>query len=104
MKQLISILSVFAASVTPSAVAQSDSPIIREGRYWVRTFSGSIASAGVDRLRVDTIGSVALWGEAADRAVYTLKAKVQARNAREAEALLRQFEVKIRQEGQTSHL
>ncbi len=104
MKQLISILSVLAASVTPLAVAQSDSPVTREGRFWVRSFTGSIASAGMDRLRVETVGGVALWGEAGDHAVYTLKARVQARNAREADALLRQFEVKTKREGQTSYL
>ena len=103
MKQLVSISLAFGLSVTPLAVAQSESPATREGRYWVRTFTGSIAPA-MERLRLDTVGSVVLRGAAGGSATYTLKARVRARDAREAEALLRQFEVKTRKQGQWSYL
>src|SRR5579864_1422814 len=103
MKQFVSLSLAFGLSVTPLAVAQSESPATREGRYWVRTFTGSIAPA-MERFRLDTVGSVVLRGAAGGSATYTLKARVRARDAREAEALLRQFEVKTRKEGQWSYL
>src|SRR5690349_3446446 len=100
MQQFVSISLMFGLCVTPLALAQSEAPVIREGRYWVRTYTGSISSPGMERLRLDTVGSVVLRGESTDRVVYTLKARVRARDARDAEALLRQFDVKTRTHGQ----
>ena len=103
MRRFVSISLAFGLSATTAAVAQSESPITREGRYWARTFTGTIAPS-MGRFRLDTVGSVVMRGDTGDRAVYTLKARVQARDAREAEMLLRQFEVKTRKEGQWSYL
>ena len=104
MKQFVSISLAFGLGVTPIAVAQSESPITREGRYWVRTFTGSISSPGMERFRLDTVGSVVLRGDAQDHAVYKLKARVRAGNASDAEALLRQFDVKTRTHGPWAYL
>jgi hypothetical protein len=104
MKQFVSISLAFGLSVTPIAVAQSESPITREGRYWVRTFTGSISAPGIERFRLDTVGSVVLRGDAQDHAVYKLKARVRAGNAGDAEALLRQFDVKTRTHGPWAYL
>jgi len=99
MKQLVSISLAFGLSVTPLAVAQSESPITREGRYWVRSFRGSISTPAMARFRLDTVGGVVLRGESTDHVTFTLKARVRAGNARDAEALLRQFDVKTRTQG-----
>ncbi len=92
MKQFVSISLAFGLGVAPLAVAQSESPITHEGRYWVRTFTGSISSPAMERFRLDTVGNVVVRGDDQDHAVYKLKARVRARDARDAEALLRQFE------------
>jgi hypothetical protein len=104
MKPFASIFLAFAASLTPVAIAQSESPITHEGHYWVRTFTGSISLPAMERFRLDTVGSVALLGDAQDRAVYTLKARVRARDLREAEVLLRQFDIKSRTQGAWAYL
>ena len=96
MKQFVSCSLVFVLSVAPVALAQNESPVSREGRYWVRTFKGSISARAIERLRIETVGNVVLRGEPVERTTYTLKARVRARDAREAAALLRQFEVKTR--------
>ena len=104
MKQWISISVAIGLSATPLAVAQNELPVTREGRYWVRTFTGSIPAAAIERFRLDTVGSVVLRGEVQDRAVYKLKARVRAVDARDAEALLRQFEVRTRTQGAWAYL
>jgi len=104
MKQFVSISLAFGLSVTPIAIAQSESPITREGHYWVRTFRGAISTPAMERFRLDTVGSVVLHGEAGDRAVYALKARVRAKDARDAEALLRQFDVRTKTQGPWGYL
>src|SRR5271166_5553508 len=104
MKQYVAICLAFGLSVGPVAIAQSESPITREGRYWVRTFTGSISDPAMQRFRLDTVGNVVLRGDARDRAVYTLKARVMARDVRDAEGLLRQFDLKTRTRGQWAYL
>jgi DUF4097 and DUF4098 domain-containing protein YvlB len=104
MKQFVSISLAFGLSVMPLANAQSESAITREGRYWVRTFTGSISAPTLERFRLDTVGSVVLRGDTPDRAVYTLKARVRARDSREAETLLSQFAVKSRTQGPWAYL
>jgi hypothetical protein len=104
MKQFVSISLAFVLTTAPIALGQNESPISREGRYWVRTFTGSIAVPSVERFRLDTLGGVMVRGEAGGRAVYSLKARVRARDVREAAALLRQFVVKTRTEGDWAYL
>jgi len=58
----------------------------------------------MERFRLDTVGSVVLHGEAGDRAVYALKARVRAKDARDAEALLRQFDVRTKTQGPWGYL
>src|SRR5216684_7749431 len=99
MKQFVSISLVLALGVTPGVRARLHSPITREGRYWVRTINGVAAGLPIQRCRLDTIGNVVLQGDNSNQATYKLKVRVQARNAREAAFLLRQFEVKTRLQG-----
>ena len=104
MKQLVPISLAFGLSMAPWAPAQSESPITREGRYWVRTFSGTITAPMMERLRLDTVGSVAVRGESSDRAVYKLKARVRAGNVSDAAALLGQFNVRTKSQGEWAYL
>ena len=99
MKQFVFISLVLALGATPGVLAQNDSPITREGRYWVRTINGVATGLPMQRCRLDTIGNVVLQGDNSNQAAYKLKVRVQARNAREAAFLLRQFEVKTRIQG-----
>src|SRR5580704_17589799 len=95
MKQFVFISIVCAAALSPSALAQ----ITREGRYWVETINGfATASPGypLERFRLDTVGNVVLQGGDLEKVSYKLKVRVQARDAREAEALLHEFEVRSR--------
>jgi hypothetical protein len=101
MKELLSILFLGAAL----APAQSESPITRDGAYWVRTIQGVIDASSGGRLRVETTGNVTLRGTSPDRGsageqiTYTLTVRVKAGNAREAEALMDRVNVKTGTEG-----
>jgi DUF4097 and DUF4098 domain-containing protein YvlB len=103
MKQLVIIFLVGTLGA-PGGFAQNDSSITREGRYWVRTIHGAVSAAPMQHFRLDTVGNVVLSCEACYRDVYTLKTRVRARDAREAEALLRQFEVRSRTQGEWVYL
>jgi hypothetical protein len=95
MKELLSVLFVGAAL----APAQSQSPITRDGAYWVRTIQGGIDASSSGRLRVETTGNVSLRGSAGEQTTYTLTVRVKAGNAREAEALMDRVNVKTGTEG-----
>jgi DUF4097 and DUF4098 domain-containing protein YvlB len=92
MKQFVFISIVCAAAATPSALAQ----ITREGRYWVKTVNGVVAASPFERFRLDTVGNVVLLGGNGEKVTYKLKLRVRAVDAREAEALLREFDVRYR--------
>ncbi len=98
MQQLVSI-SIFALASAALMVAQSEPAPVREGGYWTRTVQGAINASGMERLRVETVGNVQVRGAADQQAGYTLKVRVKAADAREAEALLRGFTVKTGTEG-----
>ena len=100
MKELLSLLFLGAAL----ASAQSESSITRDGDSWVRTVKGSVDTAGLDKLRVETTGNVTLQGAATGQTTYTLKVRVRAEDAREAEALLDRFSVKTGTEGGWAYL
>ena len=100
MKQLV-LISLLVASYAPIGVfAQNEPALTREGPYWVRTIQGTIAVAQSDRFRLDTAGNVTVRGVMGHGITYNLKARVRARDAREAEALLRSFELSTRSEGE----
>jgi hypothetical protein len=96
----IAISYVLAASIAAAqGPAQNEPPITREGAYWIRTINGTIPSAVLERLRVASVGNVVFQGDASGRALYTLTARVRARDTRDAEGILRQFSVKTGTEG-----
>jgi hypothetical protein len=86
------------------ANAQTQSAITRDGSYWVRTLQGSIDASANARLRVETTGNVTLRGAAGEQGAYTLTIRVRAGDAREAEALLGQVNVKTGTEGGWAYL
>jgi len=96
MKQFGHISFAFVLGVTPLVLAQTEGPITQEGRYWVRTITGVVAPVPMERFRLDTIGNVVVRGSSNDKATFQLKARVRARDAREAELLFREFDAKAR--------
>ena len=44
--------------------AQSERAPVREGAYWTRTVQGTLNVSGMERLRVETTGSVHVRGTA----------------------------------------
>jgi hypothetical protein len=92
MKQVVFISIVCVAAMSPGASAQ----ITREGRYWVETINGVATASPLDRFRLDTVGNVVLQGDNGEKVTYRLKLRVRARDAQEAQALLREFEVRPR--------
>jgi hypothetical protein len=100
MKQFVSISIAFVAAASSGGLAQvshsSLAEITREGRYWVQTINGAATATPLDRVRLDTVGNVMLQGDNGEKVTYKLKLRVKARDAREAEGLLREFDVKYR--------
>jgi hypothetical protein len=98
MRQLFS-FSIFARASAALLAAQSDPAPVREHGYWTRTLQGSIGQGSINALRVETTGDVAVRGAGDQQATYTLKLRVKAADAREAQALLKEFNVKTGTEG-----
>ena len=96
MKKYGVISLLVAAWVAPVLLGEPEPPVVREGRFWVRTISGTIALDGARRFRVDTVGNVVLRGDSGTTGNFSLKLRVEARDARQAAALLRQFELRTR--------
>ena len=93
------LISIFALPGALLLAGQNDAPPVRDHGYWVRTIQGTIAASGMDRLRIQTTGSVHLHGVSDANVNYSLKVRVKASDAREAEVLLRQISVKTGTEG-----
>lgn len=97
MKQVLSI-SMLALGSAVLLAAQNQPALVREDGQWSRTIQGVLNASGMERLRVETTGNVAVRG-GDQPAAYTLKLRVKASDASEAEALLRGFSVKTGTEG-----
>jgi hypothetical protein len=97
MRKFFSITGICAA-VAGGALGQISVPV-HEGRYWVQTFRGEAPAAAAARMRIGTEGNLVLRGQSSDKIVYALKARVKARNAQEAAALLRAFEIRGKGQG-----
>src|SRR5579862_557683 len=98
MKQLFLII-VLGLAGGEWATAQTQSPLTRDGAYWIRTVQGVIDASSSGRLRVETTGNITVRGAASDQATYTLTMRVRAGDAREAAALLDRINVKTETEG-----
>src|SRR5271170_4707578 len=100
MKQAVLFSFALGAALGASAFAQPDSPVTRDGRFWVQTMSGVITTVGVSRVRVIAQGNViARGGPEGNSSSYSITERVQASDARQAGELLRTIEVKTRTQG-----
>jgi DUF4097 and DUF4098 domain-containing protein YvlB len=84
--------------------AQTSSPITREGSYWVQTVTGDVPINGSGRLRVTTVGNITLHGGAPEKITYSLKKRVRADNAAEAERAVRDLDLKATRRGAWTYL
>jgi hypothetical protein len=100
--QQLSFITALGLAGWGLATAQTQSPVTRDGAYWVRTVQGTLDSG--DRLRLETTGNVSVRGTAAEPSAYTLTVRVKAADAREAEALLDRVNVKTGTEGGWAYL
>jgi len=82
------------AVIVAACVAQTDSSIVREGKYWVQTANGSASLAGSELLKVSTRGAVSLQGEARGNVGYVLKKRTKVQDPARARALLNGIAVK----------
>ena len=103
MRKFVSI-SILAVAGAVLLGAQNEPAPVREGSYWTRTVQGALNASGMDRLRVETTGSLHVRGTGDSQASYTMKLRVKAADAREAGALLRGFIVKTGTEGGWTYL
>lgn len=92
MKQIaaISVMTALAGVFSAGKPASVE----REGKYWVYTVSGPVPVVAGQRFRLETTGNVTLHGDTGKGATYTLKLRVQARDAREAEQLFHQLSLR----------
>jgi len=105
MKAFAHLVLAVVLGALPAAVAQNESAVKREGRYWVRTITGTINVSPQQRFGLDTVGNVVLRGESGGKAAaYTIKVRVEARNAKDAEASLRGVELKRSSRGDWTYL
>jgi hypothetical protein len=103
MRQFVSV-SIFVLAGAALMAAQSEPAPVREHGYWTRTIQGQINASGMERLRVETTGDVTVRGTGDQQASYTVKLRVKAADAREADALLREFTVKTGIEGGRTYI
>ncbi len=81
---------------------QTVSPVRREGRYWVQVEEGSLPGGG--RLRIRSIGSITVAGADSRQVRYKATKKLKARNAKEAEQLLKSARLTASRQGTTAVL
>ena len=81
---------------------QTVGPVHREGRYWVQVEEGSLPGGG--RLRIQSVGSIAVAGADSKEVRYKAKKKLKARNATEAEQLFQSARLTASRQGSTAVL
>jgi len=83
------------------ARAQAEAPIVREGRYWVQTVTGSLAAVPGGRLRITSFGGISVQGEAGSQVRYIARKRVRADSEAEARSWLEQAAVRASRQGAT---
>jgi len=104
VKQVFAISVVVAAIAGGLVLARAQSRVAREGPDWVRIVTGSLGSNTFKDVRVETVGNVILRGDNSGRSEYTFKARVRARDQREAQELLEDVEVRTSIEGERARI
>ncbi len=83
-------------------VAQTEGTVTREGRYWVQALEASMQTAGApNRLRVNSVGPIAVRGDGGDQIRYTVRKRVRAGSEAEARRLLARAQVRASRQGST---
>ncbi len=77
----------------------AEGPVTREGSYWVQTVDGNVTFPPGGRLKVDSVGSITVRGDAAGELRYAAKKRVRARSEAEARKLLSQAVIRAAREG-----
>lgn len=86
------------------AWAQTETPITREGRYWVQTVEGALPASPGGRLRITSMGSIAVHGSADNQARYVARKRVRAGSEAEARRFLERAAVRASRQGITAVL
>jgi DUF4097 and DUF4098 domain-containing protein YvlB len=95
MKALGPLLAPAFLVLTQGVLAQSDSPITRDGTDWVQTSTGSIPICQRCRVRINTEGNFTIHGQAeTDTIRFTLRKRVRASSKQEAGLLLHSFDIR----------
>jgi len=81
-------------AIAGACLAQTDSRILREGKYWVETSSGKATAADIKQLRVSARGALTVQGENRRDIGYVLKKRAKAANEAAARLLLDRISVK----------
>ncbi len=81
--------------------AQNPGAVVREGRYWVQTDEGSVPALGLNRLRISSIGSIKVRGDAAAQVHYVARKRVRAGSEAEARRLLGGSPIRATRQGPT---
>jgi hypothetical protein len=103
MHQFLSV-SILALTGAAFMAAQNEPAPVRDGGYWTQAVQGQIDASGLEGLRVETTGNVQVRGTGDQLVRYTMKLRVKAVDAREAEALLHRFIVKTGTEGGMAYI
>ncbi len=90
---------LFPAAIATLCAAQTNPGVVREGRYWVETVTGTATVGSSELLRVSTRGAVSLQGEARENIAYELKKRASVKGEAAARALLDKISVKTGKRG-----
>jgi hypothetical protein len=90
---------VAAALATAPLWAQTAGTLTRERGYWVQIEEGAVPAPGLHRLRISSVGSVTLRGEAGDQVRYLARKRVRAGSEAEARRLLERASVRASRQG-----
>ncbi len=83
---------------------QTSSSVTQDGRFWTQTATGSVSAQPMTHIRVIANGNITVNGTGGDRVAYTLKRRIRAVSAQEAERQLRGFEVRSSTRGEWIYL
>lgn len=91
------------ALVTAAAFA-GETPLRREGAFWVEVEKGSEPVAARGNLRISTIGAVSIKGGPGNQLSFSVVKRVKAGNEAQARRLLSAYRVNVSRQGELTYL
>lgn len=88
------VTALLSAAAAGLCLAGDSHAVAREGEYWVQTATGALPLDARGRLHIATHGPAVVQGAERSDVAYTLQKRVRARNAAEAQRLLKLIAVK----------